>query len=83
MASLLSLWGILDSNKLIGLNYVDWLRNLKIMLTQKKLSYILDVSEPQEIGDDAIEEEISTYRMWKNDHLIIECIILASMSNKL
>ena len=83
MASLLSLWKILDFNKLIDPNYVDWLRNLKIVLTQEKLSYILDVSEPQEVGDDAIEEEVSTYKMWKNDSLTVKYIILASMSNEL
>ena len=43
MASSLSLREILDSNKLIGPNYVDWLKNLKIILTQEKLSYILDI----------------------------------------
>ena len=83
MASSLSLWEILDSNKFIDPNYVDWLRNLKIVLTQEKLFYILDISEPQEVGDDVIEEEVSTYRMWKNDSLIVKCIILASMSNEL
>ena len=83
MASSLSLRGILDSNKLIGPNYVDWLRNLKIVLTQEKLSYILDISKPQEVGDDATEEKVSTYRMWKNDSLTVKYIILASMSNEL
>ena len=83
MASSLSLREILDSNKLIDLNYMNWLRNLKIVLTQEKVFYILDVSEPQEIGNDVTEEEISTYRIWKNDSLTIKCIILASMSNKL
>ena len=83
MASSLSLREILDSNKLTGPNYVDWLRNLKIVLTQEKLSYILDIPEPQEVGDDATEEEVSTYRMWKNDSLTVKCIILASMSNEL
>ena len=83
MASSLSLREILDSNKLTDLNYMNWLRNLKIVLTQEKLFYILDVSEPQEIGNDVTEEEISTYRIWKNDSLTIKCIILASMSNKL
>ena len=63
MASSLSLQEILNSNKLTDLNYVDWLRNLKIVLTQKKLFYILDVPEPQEVGDDAMEEEVSTYRI--------------------
>ena len=83
MASSLSLRGILDSNKLIGPNYVDWLTNLKSVLTQEKLSYILDIPEPQEVGDDATAEEVSTYRMWKNDSLTVRCIILASMSNEL
>ena len=83
MASSLSLRESLDSNKLIGPNYVDWLKNLKIILTQEKLSYILDVAESQEIGDDAIEEDVSTYSMWKNDSLTVKCIMLASMSNEL
>ena len=83
MASSLSLREILDSNKLIGPNYVNWLRNLKIVLTQEKLSYIYNIPEPQEVRDDATEEEVSTYRMWKNDSLTVKCIILASMSNEL
>ena len=83
MVSSLSLREILDSNKLISPNYVDWLRNLKIVLTQEKLSYILDIPEPQEVGDDTTEEEISTYIMWKNDSLTVKYIILASMNNEL
>ena len=59
------------------------MRNLKLILSREKLSYIPDVSEPQEVGDDAIEEDVSTYRIWKNDSLTIKCIILASMSNEL
>ena len=83
MISPLLLRRILDFNKLIDPNYVDWLKNLKIILTQEKLSYILDVLEPQEIGNDATEEEVSTYRMRKNDSLTVKCIILVSMSNEL
>ena len=75
MASSLPLHEILDSNKLIDLNYVDWLSDLKIVLTQKKFSYILDIPEPQEVGNDATEEEVSIYRMWKNDSLTVKCII--------
>ena len=33
---------ILEINHLIDTNYKDWLRNLKIILTSEKLSYILD-----------------------------------------
>ena len=63
IASLLSLRGILDANKLIRPNYVDWLRNLRIILTQKKVSYILDIPASDSLGEDAFEEERVTYKM--------------------
>lgn len=83
MASSLSLRGILDANKLTGPNYVDWLRNLKIVLTQEKIFYILETLDLGDLGDDATEEEVATHKMWKNDSVTVKCIILASMSNEL
>ena len=83
MASNLSLWGILDANKLTNLNYMDWLRNLRIILTQKKLSYILDSSDIELIGEDASKEEKATHNMWLNDIMTVRCIMLASMSNEI
>ena len=47
-----------DRSQLCGL-----IEEFKDLLTQEKLSYILDIPEPQEVGDDAIEEEVSIYRM--------------------
>ena len=63
MALSLSLRDILDANKLIGPNYVDWLRNLRIILTQKKISYILDIPALDSLGKDASEEERAIYKM--------------------
>ena len=83
MASSLSLHSILDANKLIGPNYVDWLRNLKIVLSQEKLSSIFDAPTLEPLGEDALEEEKTTYKMWKNDSLTVKCIMLASMTNEL
>ena len=57
MASSFLLRSILDTNKLTGTNYVDWLRNLKIVLSQEKLSYILDTPDIDSVGEDAIEKE--------------------------
>ena len=62
MASSLSLRGILDANRLIGLNYIDWLTNLRIVLIQKKVFYILDTPALDTIREDAFEEE-KTYKM--------------------
>ena len=53
MASSLSLRSILDANKLTGPNYVDWLRNLKIVLSKEKLSDILDTPALEPLGEDA------------------------------
>ena len=83
MASSLSLRSILDSNKLTGPNYVDWLRNLKIVLSSERLSYVIDTPSLEPLGEDASEEEKTTYKMWQNDTLSVKCIILASMSNEL
>ena len=77
MASSLSLRGILDTNKLIRLNYVDWLRNLRIILTQKKVSYILDTPAPDFLGKDTFEKERTTYKMWKGDSATVKYIMLA------
>ena len=83
MASNLSLQGILDSNKLIDPNYVDRLRNLRIVLTKEKFFYILDSPNLELIREDAFEEKRATHEIWLNDSMTIKYIMLASMSNKL
>ena len=37
---------VLESNHLIGTNFKDWLRNLKIVLISEKWEYVLDQSPP-------------------------------------
>ena len=83
MASSLSLHEILDANKLTNPNYMNWLKNLKIMPTQKKISYIIGAPDFELVGKDTTEDEIATYKIWQNNCLTIKCIILASMSNEL
>ncbi|KZV25649.1 hypothetical protein F511_32062 [Dorcoceras hygrometricum] len=50
---------ILDSNKFTGLNYQDWLRNLKIVLASEKLLYTLEKTPPKEAPADASPEELA------------------------
>ena len=63
MASSLSLRGIIDANKLTGPNYVDRLRNMRIIFTQKKVSYILDTPAPDSLEEDAFEEKRTIYKI--------------------
>jgi hypothetical protein len=41
-----SLNNILEVNKLTGLNYSDWLRNVKMVLQIQKVAYILETPAP-------------------------------------
>ena len=59
------------------------MRNLRIVLTQEKVSYILDTPKPGPIGEDALEEEKATYKMWQIDGTAIKIFMLASISNEL
>ena len=82
MTSSLSLRGILDANKFTGPNYVDWLRNLRIILTQEKVFYILDTPAPDTIGEDVTEEEMTTYKIWQDDSVTIKCVMLVRNNTK-
>ena len=56
---------------------------MRIVLTQKKISYILDIPAPDTIKEDASEEERTIYNIWKEDSVTVKCIMLASISNEL
>ena len=83
IASSLSLRGILDANKLAGLNYIDWLKNLRIVLIQEKVSYILNTPAPDSLGEDAFKEDWVAYKIQKDDSMTVKCIMLVSMSKEL
>ncbi|KZV54093.1 hypothetical protein F511_36031 [Dorcoceras hygrometricum] len=74
---------ILDSNKFTGLNYQDWLRNLKIVLASEKLLYTLEKIPPKEALADASPEELEKLDKWWDDELKTRCYVIASMSNEM
>ena len=57
MASISPPVAILNQNKLIGSNYVDWKRNLDIVLTAKEHKYVLTQPCPNFPSLDASPEE--------------------------
>ncbi|XP_045795669.1 uncharacterized protein LOC123890163 [Trifolium pratense] len=81
--SYLSLRGILESEKLVGSNYDDWYRSLRIVLMHEKLIDIIDkpaVVAPVDLNDN---EATKTYEKYLEQSLTAKCIILASMSSNL
>ncbi|XP_017970422.1 PREDICTED: uncharacterized protein LOC108660675 [Theobroma cacao] len=83
MANNLSLRSILDANKLIGPNFLDWFRNLKIVLKQEKKSYVLDTSIPPVLATHASVEDKEAYQCHKDDNDQVACVMLASMTPEL
>ena len=72
---------ILNQNKLNGQNYVDWKRNLDIVLTADGYKFALTGPKPQEPGPDSSKEDKDFYNKWVKANDMAKCYILASVSN--
>ena len=75
----MNLRSILGSNKLTKPNFLDWLRNLRIILRSKKILLILDKAAPEVPPVDAPNEVYMTYNQYKDDEEMTTCLMLASM----
>ena len=53
MSRNINLRSILEANKFTGSNYIDWLRNVKIVLRSEKLTYVLSQPVPPVPANDA------------------------------
>ena len=79
MSSFSPLATILKENKLTGPNFVEWKRNLDIVLTVEGHKYVL--TDPYYgLGENPTPEELELDKKWKKDDTISKCYILASIS---
>ena len=83
MSHNLNLCSILESNKLTGSNYIDWLRNVKIVLRSKKLTYVITEPVPPEPTANATQAQQNAYRKHIDNMNIVCSIMLASMNSEL
>ena len=77
------LFVILDQHRLTGPNFIDWLRNLKVVLASERILYVLNQSPPATLPNEASQEEHITLEQWNDDDLQARCIMWASMSTKI
>lgn len=73
---------ILDSNRLVGPNYADWYRNLKIVLQSERKDSVLDAPLPR-VTRTSTDDEHATFDKWTDDNIQVRCIMMASMTNEL
>ena len=73
---------ILDTHRLIGSNYKDWLRNYKIILGSEKLIHILDQDAPTLPVRPSVEQRVSL-KKWIDEDNKARYYMLGSMSDEL
>ena len=78
-----NLRSILNENKLTNKNFLDWERNLRIVLRQEKKLYTIDEEPFPEPVENASDEEFAEYEKYKADSEDVSCLILASISAEL
>ena len=55
---------ILKENKLTGPNYIDWKRNLDIVLIAEEYKFLLTQDCPMQPHEGATDEETQAHRKW-------------------
>ena len=75
MTTSINLWSILDNNKLTGSNFLDWLRNVRIVFKVEKLSHVLENSIPDKPMDNVSNSQKLAYQKHVADSKIASCIM--------
>ena len=79
----LSLRSILKKDKLNGTNFLDWYRNLRIVLKQERKEYIVDQPVPDEPAANAPRAQKDAYSKHRNDSIDVACLMLGCMDSNL
>ena len=72
---------ILKVNKLTGPNYIDWKKNLNLVIIVEEYKFVLTDVCPSTPGSESLKEDVEAYQQWRKADEMERCYILASMSN--
>ncbi|KAK8983773.1 hypothetical protein V6N11_009559 [Hibiscus sabdariffa] len=79
----ISLRSLLEKEKLNGINFLDWFRNLRIVLKQERKEYVIEKDVPIDLGADASTADKDKYKKHMDDMLDVGCLMLATMTPEL
>ena len=79
----MSLRSILEKDKLNGTNFLDWYRNLRIILRQEMKEYILEQPILEEPAANAPRAQKDAYTKHANDSVDVTCLMLGCMESEL
>ena len=77
----MSLRSIIEKDKLNGTNFLDWYRNLRIVLKQERKEYILDQRDPNKPVANAPKAQKDAHSKHLNDSIDVTCLILGCMDS--
>lgn len=78
-----SVRSVLEKDKLTGTNFLDWQRNLRIVLKQERKLYVIDVPRPEPLPEGATRAQQAVYQKHLDDDTDVTCLMLASMTPEL
>ncbi|KAK8676141.1 hypothetical protein V6N13_034195 [Hibiscus sabdariffa] len=79
----LSLRSLLEKEKLNGLNFLDWFRNLRIVLKHETKEYVIEEPVPDEPVVNAPRADKEKFKNQMDDMFDVGCLMLATMVPKL
>ncbi|KAK8986903.1 hypothetical protein V6N11_055220 [Hibiscus sabdariffa] len=79
----LSLRSLLEKEKLNGINFLDWFRNLRIILKQERKEYVIEEPVPDEPVANTPRADKDKFKKHLDDMLDVSCLMLATMSPEL
>ncbi|KAK8578774.1 hypothetical protein V6N13_142060 [Hibiscus sabdariffa] len=79
----LSLRSLLEKEKLNGINFLDWFRNLRNFLKQERKEYVIEELIPDEPAANAPRAEKDKFKKHMDDMLDVSGLMLATMSPEL
>ena len=77
-SSSFTLRSVLEKEKLNGTNFIDWIRNLRIVLKQERKDYVLENPIPPEPAANAPRAERDAYKKHSDDVVYATCLKLAT-----
>ncbi|KAG8493792.1 hypothetical protein CXB51_011078 [Gossypium anomalum] len=79
----LSLRSVLEKDKLNGLNFLDWFRNLRVVLKQEWKLYVIEKPLPDEPPANASRADKDAYKKHLDEMVDVGCLMLATMNPEL
>ncbi|KAK9020229.1 hypothetical protein V6N11_054719 [Hibiscus sabdariffa] len=79
----ISLRSLLEKEKLNGINFLDWFRNLRIVLKQERKEYVIEELVPNEPAANAPRADKDKFKKHMDDMVDVGCLMLATMDSEL